>query len=105
MNSFVRSNFDAEKFAHYAPYIVEKQRIEMWLVAREAMDVDLGRLGSTLRLARGEGIRTEISRRFTREQVLRMIDSAGFTPERWIESPDARFGLALGVARTSLRGI
>ena len=105
VNSFVRSNFDAEKFAHYAPYIVEKQRIEMWLVAREAMDVDLGRLGSTLRLARGEGIRTEISRRFTREQVLRMIDSAGFTPERWIESPDARFGLALGVARTSLRGI
>ena len=105
VNSFVRSNFDAEKFAHYAPYVVEKQRIEMWLVAREAMDVDLGRLGSTLRLARGEGIRTEISRRFTREQVLRMIDSAGFTPERWIESPDARFGLALGVARTSLRGI
>jgi len=55
VNSFVRSNFDAEKFAHYAPYIVEKQRIEMWLVAREALEVDLGRLGSTLRLARGEG--------------------------------------------------
>ena len=105
VNSFVRSNFDPEKFAHYAPYVVEKQRIEMWLVAREAMEVDLGRLGSTLRLAGGEGIRTEISRRFTREQVLRMIDSAGFTPERWIESPDARFGLALGIARSSLRGI
>src|SRR5207237_705052 len=55
--------------------------------------------------ARGEGIRTEISRRFSREEVLRLIDAAGFTPERWIESPDARFGLALGLARASLRGL
>jgi L-histidine N-alpha-methyltransferase len=105
VNSFAHSNFDPEKFDHYAPYVVEKRRIEMWLVAREAMQVDLGRIGSTLQLAPGEGIRTEISRRFNREQVLRMIDSAGFTPERWIESPDRRFGLALGVARASLRAL
>src|SRR2546427_8354183 len=31
----------------------------------------LGRLAGTLKLARGEGIRTEISRRFSREEVLR----------------------------------
>jgi L-histidine N-alpha-methyltransferase len=105
VNSFLRSDFDPERFDHYAPYVIEQRRIEMWLVARQDMQVDLGRLGSTLRLTRGEGIRTEISRRFTREQVLRMIDSAGFTPERWIESPDNRFGLALGVARASLRGL
>jgi uncharacterized SAM-dependent methyltransferase len=69
------------------------------------MDVDLGRLGSVLHLRRGEGIRTEISRRFRRDEVLRLIDSSGFTPERWMESPDARFGLALGIARASLRGL
>jgi len=77
----------------------------MWLVAREDMEIDLGRLGGKLRLCAGEGIRTEISRRFRRDEILRLIDAAGFTPERWIESPDARFGLALGVARASLRGL
>ena len=105
VNAFARSQFDPAKFDHHAPYLVEKRRIEMWLVAREAMQVDLGRLGDTLQLRRGEGIRTEISRRFVRDEVLRLIDAAGFTPERWIESPDGRFGLALGLSRASLRGL
>lgn len=103
VNSFARSAFDPSRFDHHAPYVVEKRRIEMWLVAREAMEIDLGRLGGSLHLQKGEGIRTEISRRFVRDDVLRMIDAAGFTPERWIESPDGRFGLALGLSRGSLR--
>jgi L-histidine Nalpha-methyltransferase len=69
------------------------------------MEVDLGRIGTGLKLAKGEGIRTEISRRFRRDEVLRLMDASGFTPERWIESPDGRFGLALGLARASLRGV
>ena len=105
VNSFARSSFDPSAFDHYAPYDVEKRRIEMWLVARSALEVDLGRLGSVLRLRKGEGIRTEISRRFMRDEVLRLIDAAGFTPERWMESADGRFGLALGLSRRSLRGL
>jgi len=105
VNAFAGSAFDPSRFDHHAPYVVEKQRIEMWLVAREPMEVDLGRLGETLRLHEGEGIRTEISRRFTRDEVLRLIDAAGFTPESWIESPDGTFGLALGLSRASLRGL
>ena len=105
VNTVARSDFDPAKFDHHAPYVVEKRRIEMWLVAREAMEVNLGRLGSRLRLSLGEGIRTEISRRFVRDEVLRLIDGAGFTPDRWMESPDGRFGLALGAARATLRGM
>ena len=105
VNRLAGCGFGPEKFDHHAPYVVEKRRIEMWLIAREPMRVDLGRIGSSLALQRGEGIRTEISRRFVRDEVLRMIDAAGFTPERWMESADARFGLALGAARAGLRGI
>src|SRR5260221_6809915 len=105
VNAVARSGFDPAKFDHHAPYVVGKRRIEMWLVARQAMQVDLGRVGGRIALRKGEGIRTEISRRFVRDDVLRMIDAAGFTPERWIESPDGRFGLALGLSRTALRGL
>ena len=103
VNALAGSGFDPADFEHYAPYVVDRQRIEMWLVARKALQVDLGRLGGTLRLNGGEGIRTEISRRFTRAQVSRLLDESGFAPEHWFESPDGRFGLALGRARASLR--
>jgi L-histidine N-alpha-methyltransferase len=105
VNAVTGSAFNPEAFEHYAPYVVERQRIEMWLVARGGLEVDLGRIGGRLKLERGEGIRTEISRRFTRNQVLRLLDDSGFSPERWFESPDGRFGLALGRARGSLRGL
>ena len=105
VNAVARSGFDPAKFDHHAPYVVGKRRIEMWLVARQAMQVDLGRMKGRLALRKGDGIRTEISRRFVRDDVLRMIDAAGFTPERWIESPDGRFGLALGLSRSALRGL
>lgn len=104
VNALTRSKFDPDSFWHHAPYVVERRRIEMWLVAKEQLEVDLGRMGGTLRLARGSGIRTEISRRFTRDEVLRLIDAAGWTPEEWFESGDGRFGLALGVARGSRQG-
>jgi L-histidine Nalpha-methyltransferase len=105
VNALAHSDFDPAEFDHYAPYVVERQRIDMWLVARRALDIDLGLLGGRLKLARGEGIRTEISRRFTREYVRRLLDESGFAPERWFESPDGRFGLALGRARAALRGL
>ena len=105
VNAVAKSKFDPAAFDHHAPYVVQHRRIEMWLIAREAMTVDLGRIGGRLALGRGEGIRTEISRRFTRDGVLRLVDASGFTPERWIESPDGRFGLAMGLARASLRGV
>ena len=105
VNGLARSEFDPAEFDHYAPYVVERQRIDMWLVARRALDVDLGLIGGRLKLARGEGIRTEISRRFTREDVRGLLEQSGFAPEHWFESPDGRFGLALGRVRASLRGL
>ncbi|MFL5414312.1 MAG: hypothetical protein ACJ79D_23320 [Myxococcales bacterium] len=46
-----------------------------------------------------------MSRRFSRSGVLRLLDDSGFTPERWFESSDGRFGLGLGRARESVRSL
>jgi L-histidine Nalpha-methyltransferase len=105
VNALTGSSFDPRDFQHYAPYVVDQRRIEMWLVAKNPLRVDLGRLSGTLELKRGEGIRTEISRRFTQAHIARLLDAAGFSAERWFESPDGRFGLALGRARATLRGL
>src|SRR5207253_6560755 len=76
VNAIAGSSFDPAAFTHYAPYLVDGQRIEMWLVASRAVDIDLGRIGGRLQLQGGEGIRTEISRRFTRDQILRLLDES-----------------------------
>jgi L-histidine N-alpha-methyltransferase len=105
VNALAGSSFDPRGFEHYAPYVVDRQRIEMWLVAKNPLKIDLGRISGSLEMKRGEGIRTEISRRFTQAQVAGLLEAAGFSPERWFESPDGRFGLALGRARATLRGL
>jgi L-histidine N-alpha-methyltransferase len=99
VNRLAGTDFDEEAFAHRAPYVQDRRRIEMWLHARRPMRVNLGRMGGAIELKEGEGILTEISRRFTRADVERLLDAAGFAPERWMESPDGRFGLSLSRAR------
>jgi L-histidine N-alpha-methyltransferase len=98
LNRLAGSDFDPAAFEHRAPYVRAKRRIEMWLHAKRDLRVDLGRMGGALDLREGEGILTEISRRFTRRDLERLLGAAGFEPERWMESPDGRFGLALARA-------
>jgi len=105
VNALARSSFNPDDFDHHAPYLVERRRIEMWLVARQPLEIQLGRIGGSLFVLEGDGIRTEISRRFSRAGVLRLLDDAGFTPERWFESADGRFGLGLGKAREVVRSL
>jgi L-histidine N-alpha-methyltransferase len=105
VNALARSSFNPDDFDHHAPYLVERRRVEMWLVARRPLEVQLGRIGGSLFILEGDGIRTEISRRFSRSGVLRLLDDAGFTPERWFESGDGRFGLGLGRARETVRSL
>ncbi|HZX67199.1 MAG TPA: L-histidine N(alpha)-methyltransferase [Myxococcales bacterium] len=105
VNAVAKSAFDPDDFHHHAPYVVERRRIEMWLVAKRPLDIPLGRIGGSLFVLEGDGIRTEISRRFSRSGVLRLLDDSGFTPERWFESSDGRFGLGLGQARETVRSL
>lgn len=97
VNALCGARFDPADFDHVAPYDRAKRRVEMWLRARRDLKVDLGALGQTLTLSRGEGIRTEISRRFTRDELQHLLSASGFSERGWFPSPDGRFGLALGI--------
>ena len=98
VNRLAGSDFDPGAFEHVAPWIPETRRIEMWLRATRDMTVSLGRMGGSFELAEGEGIRTEISRRFTRQDLEHILTAAGFAPEQWMESADGRFALSLARA-------
>ena len=103
-NLLVRANrelgtdFQPERFAHYAFYDPRKQRIEMHLQARTDMTVQMG--GLRFEFDEGESLHTENSYKFTVDGVRALARQAGFSPgpvwcdrhrlfsTHWLTAPD-----------------
>ena len=92
------ADFDPRSFAHRALWNRRARRIEMHLVARKAQTVHVQSLDLTLPLRKGERLRTEVSCKYTRRSLQRLLGRAGLTIQRWMPAEDGSFALAL-VAR------
>ena len=97
INRDLDGTFNPELFDHYAFYNPEDQRIEMHLMSRVEQNVPIGALGTSVRFREGETIRTEISRKFTRESAEELLGTSGFTLRSWFTDENALFALALVV--------
>ncbi|MFQ5349174.1 MAG: L-histidine N(alpha)-methyltransferase [Thermoanaerobaculia bacterium] len=95
VNRQAGGDFAPERFAHRAFFDPVKRRIEMRLVAQEAQKVRLERIDLTVELVDGEEILTEISCKYERLQVERMLTAGGFALDRWFADDEGLFGLAL----------
>ncbi len=95
MNRELDADFDAERFAHVAVYEKDLGQIEMRLRAVDSHAVQVRALGLTVRFAAGEEMRTEVSTKFTREQVVEELDAAGLQLARWWTDPEGDFALLL----------
>jgi L-histidine N-alpha-methyltransferase len=98
VNRELDANFDVDRFEHIAYFNLEASQIEIFLEARAAHEVTIGKLDLTVPLARGERIETEISRKFTRASVRADLAAAGFTLDCWYTPANRYFGLALARA-------
>lgn len=99
LNRELGAAFDLRHFRHEAVYNDERQRIEMYLVARDRQAVEFRALGETLVLEPGERILTEISRKFTRESLGALLAAGGFELEERFDAPDEWYSLALARKR------
>ncbi len=78
MNAELGANFERDGFDHKAVWNQSESRIEMHLVARRDHRVTLNALDDlTVELADGDHIRTEISTKFTRDQIGTELNDAG----------------------------
>ncbi|WP_067474701.1 L-histidine N(alpha)-methyltransferase [Nocardia amamiensis] len=99
LNSRLRADFAPEKFRHVAVWDPAREWIEMRLEASEDMTVTVADLDLTVRFARGEQLRTEISAKFRIERLDAELAAAGFaTRDVWTD-PDERFALVLAERR------
>jgi L-histidine Nalpha-methyltransferase len=96
LNRELGGQFDPELFAHRALYDAGAERVEMWLDSKVAQKVPVAALGLKVPFEAGEGMRTEISAKFTRSMAERMFEEAGFVSIGWYTDEGGLFGLALG---------
>ncbi|WP_245200161.1 L-histidine N(alpha)-methyltransferase [Herbaspirillum sp. LeCh32-8] len=95
VNRLMGADFNARDWRHVGFYNVELQRVEMHLEARRDLIVRWD--GDRRTFRQGERIHTENSHKFTPEDILSMLEDAGFgdvrmwtDPQRWFAVCHAR---------------
>lgn len=93
LNFELGADFRPERFRHHAFYDAAEHRIEMHLVSEVAQQVRVPGVG-VVAFAAGESLRTELSHKYERGQVERLLAAAGLRVERW-ETERSRYALLL----------
>lgn len=93
LNRELDADFSLENFYHRALFNEERNQVEMYLVSRRQQRVWFGSLGRPLSLEQGESIRTEVSRKFTRVCIDRLMASSRYTPLRHFVAENEYFSL------------
>ncbi len=97
INRELHADFDLDAFEHVGKWNPTAQRIEMWLRASRAQQVDIADLGMTVEFAAGEAILTEVSCKFTRDGIGDELAAVGLTRTQWWTDPAGDFGVSLAV--------
>ncbi len=96
LNDRLGADFNPELFDNRAIYNSGESRIEMWLDSRVEQEVHVS--GLDVRFEEGEGMRTEVSAKFTPESAPKMLEQAGFEALNLYTDERNFFGLVLGKA-------
>jgi len=97
INQELDADFDLDAFEHVAFFDSDACWIEMRL--RSLRDQDVRVDGATVHFEAGEEMRTEISAKFTREQLAEEFEAAGLGIEAFFTDPDGHFALTLASPR------
>jgi L-histidine Nalpha-methyltransferase len=98
LNQELGADFEPEAFAHRAFFDSRRGRIEMHLVATADQRVTIPGAG-VVYIRRGESIRTEISNKYTRERLTRILCAAGLEVTGWETDAGAGYALLLASPR------
>lgn len=99
LNTRLGGDFRLENFSHRAVYQEAREQIEMYLVARHAQQVTLAGIDETLHIQAGEAILTEISRKYTRDSIHRLLDGSALAEHMHFAPADDYFSLVLAHQR------
>ena len=99
LKSVIDVDFDPDTFQHVARFNQEMHRIEMHLQSIRNQVIPIPALNMNLCLQKGEEILTEISTKYTQQQVESLLTRTGFSPVQWYTDSQQLHGLALAQKR------
>lgn len=95
INRDLGANFNLEAFRHEARFNEEEHQIEMYLFAQSDQHVIIEAIDESFTIEDGEGILTEISRKFSRSSFEDLFSEAGFKVQEHFELEQPEFSLVL----------
>lgn len=99
INRRLNADFEREGFEHRSVWVQDESRIEMRLRALRDMTVTVADLDLAVDFSAGEEMRTEISCKFTPEDVEQALDAAGLRMEAFHTDAAGLFALSRAVVR------
>jgi L-histidine N-alpha-methyltransferase len=93
VNRELNADLDPGDFEHLAFYSEARERIEMHLVANRALTARVENMDLDVSMEKGETIRTEISRKFSRESAEEMFARGGLEVTNWFSDSRGWFSL------------
>jgi len=93
VNRELGADFDLDAFEHLATWVENDSRIEMHLVSKRDQVVHLG--GESVRIARGEHLRTEYCHKYTLDAFANLAGTAGLAVQRVWMDPQEQFSIQL----------
>ena len=99
LKSVIKADFDPDAFQHIARFNQDMHRIEMHLQSIRNQVIPIPALNMNLCLQKGEEILTEISTKYTQQQVESILTRTGFSPVQWYTDSQQLHGLALAQKR------
>jgi dimethylhistidine N-methyltransferase len=95
INRELGGHFDVAALRHRAVWNAALSRMEMYLVAARPQQVRIDAIGLEIDLAAGDSIWTESSYKYERDEIVTLVEGAGFRKTRqWIDAADP-FALTL----------
>ncbi|NNM31568.1 MAG: L-histidine N(alpha)-methyltransferase [Gemmatimonadetes bacterium] len=95
LNRELGADFDLAQFRHKAFFNSERSRIEMHLESLSQQSVHIPGADLSFEMEAGETIHTEVSRKFEKNQVLRMAEAAGLRLDAWMTDERDYFAVGL----------
>lgn len=95
LNDCLGAKFDPDLFEHRVLFDEETRRIEMWLDSQREQTIPVADLGLEVAFEEGEGMRTEMSYKFTGESAREALAAAGLDLLELYTDERDLFGLAL----------
>lgn len=95
LNREIGANFDLGGFRHYAYFNPLESQIEMYLISMLDQRVHFNSINQDLEFKEGDHILTEISAKFTRNQLQSLVAESGFKIVAHHESSAPKFSLLL----------